>query len=204
MTLLSYLNNNVTTSWVKIILRTNLLTIALLFPVFTGAQQRNDPLLARSLQENLHRTDSITNPFEAEVWLLDMSQRMRFFIEDPQQRVSLLQMVHKEASRANLPPELVLALIQTESSFDRFAVSSAGAQGLMQIMPFWKAVIGRSEDNLTDIETNLRYGSTILNHYLERESGNLTRALARYNGSLGQTWYPDRVYANWHRHWRND
>ena len=98
----------------------------------------------------------------------------------------------------------MLALIHTESSFDRFAVSSAGAQGLMQVMPFWKSVIGRPDDNLTDIETNLRYGSAILSHYLKRESGNLTRALARYNGSLGQTWYPDRVYENWDRHWRND
>lgn len=192
------------TDWVKTTLHTSLLTFAMLVPAFAGAQQRNDPLLIQSLHANLDEADSFSDRFEAEVWLLDMSQRMRPFIDDPEQRVRLLQMVHREASRANLPPELVLALIQTESSFDRFAVSTAGAQGLMQVMPFWKSVIGRPNDNLTDIETNLRYGNTILSHYLERESGNLTRALARYNGSIGQTWYPERVYKNWERHWKND
>ncbi|KEQ15222.1 hypothetical protein GZ77_00600 [Endozoicomonas montiporae] len=182
----------------------NLLIIAFLLPAWAGAQQPNNSLFLQSLQTNLHPANRLTDRFEAEVWLMDMSQRMKLFIADPQKRIQLLQMVHREASHAKLPPELVLALIQTESSFDRFAVSSAGAQGLMQIMPFWKDVIGQPDDNLIDIKTNLRYGSTILNRYLERESGNLTRALARYNGSLGQTWYPERVFENWHRHWRND
>ena len=181
-----------------------LLINVLLLPAFAGAQQRHDPLLTQPLQTNLPHADGFSDHFETEVWLLDMSQRMRPFIEDPRQRIQLLRMVHREASRTKLPPELFLALIHTESSFDRFAVSSAGAQGLMQVMPFWKSVIGHPEDNLTDIETNLRYGSAILNHYLQRESGNLTRALARYNGSLGQSWYPERVYENWDRHWRND
>ena len=188
----------------KITLTRSLLIVALLLPACGGAQQRNDPLLIQSLQDNLHHVDSFADRFEAEVWLLDMSQRMRPYIEDHEQRIQLLQIVHREAFRTNLPPELVLALIHTESSFDRFAVSSAGAQGLMQVMPFWKSVIGRPDDNLTDIETNLRYGSAILSHYLERESGNLTRALARYNGSPGQTWYPERVYKNWTKHWKND
>ncbi|MET4693755.1 lytic transglycosylase domain-containing protein [Endozoicomonas lisbonensis] len=192
------------TNQVKITLKRSLLIVALLLPAFAVAQQRHDPLLIQSLQDNLRHADSFTDRFEAEVWLLVMSQRMQPFIKDPGQRIQLLQSVHREASRTNLPAELVLALIHTESSFDRFAVSSAGAQGLMQVMPFWKSVIGRPDDNLTDIETNLRYGSAILSHYLERESGNLTRALARYNGSPGQTWYPERVYKNWNRHWKND
>ena len=110
-------------------------------------------------------------------------------------------MIYQEAQRASLEPELVLAVIETESSFNRFAISASGAQGLMQVMPFWKEVIGRTSDNLTQVHTNLRYGCTILSYYLKKEQGNLPRALARYNGSLGQTWYAERVLENWQRNW---
>lgn len=110
-------------------------------------------------------------------------------------------MIYQEAQRASLKPELILAVIQTESAFNRFAISASGAQGLMQVMPFWKEVIGRTSDNLTQVHTNLRYGCTILSYYLKKERGNLTRALARYNGSLGQTWYADRVMQNWQKNW---
>ena len=95
----------------------------------------------------------------------------------------------------------MLAVIHTESAFDRFAISSVGAQGYMQVMPFWKNEIGRSEDNLTLAETNLRYGCTILSFYINKEKGNLTRGLARYNGSLGQTWYPEKVMNFWDNYW---
>ena len=88
---------------------------------------------------------------------------------------------------------LVLALINVESNFDRFAISYAGARGLMQIMPFWLDEIGRPDDNLFHIKTNLRFGCTILRHYLDRERGDLTKALARYNGSVGRRVYPDKV-----------
>ncbi|MGI9279135.1 MAG: lytic transglycosylase domain-containing protein [Endozoicomonas sp.] len=178
----------------------------LLSPVTGWSQQKVDEGLRIYLEEALSTTESFFDRFEAEVWLVDMSNRLKPFMkhQDPRQRLELLKKIHKKATDAKLSPELVLALIQTESSFDRFAVSSAGAQGLMQIMPFWKDVIGRPQDNLTDIETNLKYGSHILSYYLEKEKGNLTRALARYNGSLGKTWYPERVYKNWDRHWRND
>jgi len=113
-------------------------------------------------------------------------------------------MVHSEATRANLPPELVLALIQVESRFDRYAISSAGAQGLMQIMPFWLKEIGHPGDNLFRPSTNLRMGCTILRYYMDKEKGNLTRALARYNGSLGSFRYPNLVFqalrTRWARH----
>ena len=157
--------------------------------------------LDRALYNSLNRPDSYTSPFDADVWLKDMSSRLSPYIEDPGQRVKLLRMIYQEAERASLKPELVLAVIETESSFNRFAISRSGAQGLMQIMPFWKEVIGRTSDNLTKIHTNLRYGCTILSYYLKKEQGNLTRALARYNGSLGQTWYADRVMKNWRRNW---
>lgn len=161
----------------------------------------SDPLLQEVLTRSLDQSSSFNDQFEAEVWLVDMSARLARFIKDPELRLQLLKMIHFEASKVELQPELVLALIQTESAFDRYAVSSAGAQGLMQIMPFWKNVIGRNKDNLIQIQTNLRYGCTILSYYLEKEKGNLTRALARYNGSLGKTWYPERVLNNWERHW---
>ncbi|MDB2410252.1 lytic transglycosylase domain-containing protein [Pseudomonadales bacterium] len=102
-----------------------------------------------------------------------------------------------------LPPDIVLAVIAAESSFNRFAISSAGAQGLMQIMPFWKDEIGRSDDNLTDIATNIRYGCKILQFYLQKENGDLALALARYNGSVGQTRYSEKVLVIWEQHWRS-
>ncbi|MDX9874471.1 MAG: lytic transglycosylase domain-containing protein [Spongiibacteraceae bacterium] len=141
--------------------------------------------------------DSFEDRFDAEVWLLAMSTRLARFMPDAAERLELLRHIHREARRVDLKPDLVLALIQVESRFDRFAVSRAGAQGLMQVMPFWKQEIGRSNDNLTDVVTNLRYGCQILKYYLDREQGNWTRALARYNGSSGQTWYPERVFTAW-------
>ncbi|WP_398285141.1 lytic transglycosylase domain-containing protein [Spongiibacter pelagi] len=159
--------------------------------------------LRQFLKDGIEQASSFEDRFDAEVWLLDMSQRISPFIKDPEQRLPFLQNVHREASAAKLPPELVLALIQIESGFDRFAVSSAGAQGLMQVMPFWKNEIGRPDDNLSLVSTNLRYGCQILQFYLQRERGNYHRALARYNGSLGKSWYPERVFKAWRKRWYN-
>lgn len=149
------------------------------------------------LQQTITDSSSFKDRFDAEVWLVDMSARLKPFIKDPKQRLELLKSIHREASKANLKPDLVLALIQIESRFDRYAVSSAGAQGLMQVMPFWKNEIGRPKDNLTDINTNLRYGCRILQFYLDKEEGRLAPALARYNGSYGKTWYPEKVMTAW-------
>jgi soluble lytic murein transglycosylase-like protein len=132
-----------------------------------------------------------------------MSGRMAGYIKDPQERLTFLYSVHREASAADLNPEIVFALIEVESHFDQLAVSPLGAQGLMQIMPFWKKEIGRPNDNLNNADTNLRYGCQILQFYLQKENGNLHRALARYNGSLGKNWYPERVLDRWRRHWYN-
>jgi soluble lytic murein transglycosylase-like protein len=115
-------------------------------------------------------------------------------VKDPKERLAILKTVHYEARRAELDPELVLAVIDVESRYDRFAISSAGARGLMQVMPFWLDEIGHPEDNLFVINTNIRLGCTILKYYLDMEKGNLARALARYNGSLGQYWYPKLVF----------
>ncbi|MCK8516092.1 lytic transglycosylase domain-containing protein [Methylonatrum kenyense] len=134
-------------------------------------------------------------------WLAEMSERLRNRVPESDYREAMLQALYQEARLANLEPELVLAVIEVESNFDRFALSHAGARGLMQVMPFWLETLGNGTDNLFRVRTNLRFGCTILRHYLDLENGNLTRALARYNGSLGQTWYPDRVYQSLAERW---
>ncbi|MDP0590080.1 MAG: lytic transglycosylase domain-containing protein [Candidatus Endonucleobacter bathymodioli] len=154
------------------------------------------------LAETARESTEFADRFDEEVWFTDMSGRMQTFVKDDKQRKVILKKIHMEAKRAKLNPKLILALIQTESAFDSYAVSSAGAQGLMQVMPFWKQEIGSLDDNLISIDTNLRYGCTILSLYLEKEKGNLTRALARYNGSLGEFWYPERVYTNLEKYWQ--
>jgi len=170
---------------------------------FPATQERPDADMRATLIEAVNSSDSFADRFDAEVWLVDMSSRLQSRVKDPQERLKILKQVHYEATRAQLEPELVLALINVESNFDHFAISSAGAQGLMQIMPFWLDEIGRVDDNLFDINTNLRFGCTILNIYLKREKGDMRKALARYNGSVGKNWYPQRVYkalqTKWYR-----
>lgn len=153
-----------------------------------------DVELAALLKKAASEAESFGDQYEATVWLTDMSHRLRHRIPDPEFRVKLLKGVHHEATRAGVRPELVLAVIEVESNFDQFAISSVGARGLMQVMPFWKKIIGRADDNLFRMKTNLRYGCTILKYYLDKEQGNLTRALGRYNGSLGKWKYPGKVY----------
>ena len=163
--------------------------------------QTIDPELRAALKQNVNESSSFEDRFDAEVWLVDMSGRMSRYIKDPNQRLQFLRKVHSEATKAGVEPELVLSVIHIESRFDRFAISRVGAQGLMQVMPFWKNEIGRPTDNLTNVDTNLRYGCTILKHYIDREKGDLIRALARYNGSLGKTWYPEKVLTAWEKYW---
>lgn len=179
----------------------SLLLIAIVLPASASLRQAPEPELRDLLQQTVAEAESFQDRFDAEVWLVDMSARLKRYVPDLQERLSLLRLVHQEASKAGLTPELVLALIHAESHFDRFAISSVGAQGMMQVMPFWKAELGRPQDNLTDNATNLRYGCTILSYYLKRENGDISRALARYNGSLGQTRYPSKVIGFWQDFW---
>lgn len=168
-----------------------------------ATQERPNDELRNELIAAIQSSDSFTDRFEAEVWLTDMSGRLASRVKDPGERLLILKTVHYEATRAGLHPELVLAVINVESNFDRFALSHAGARGLMQVMPFWLDEIGQPNDDLFDIRTNLRLGCTILRHYLNREKGDRSRALARYNGSVGKVWYPERVFkklsGNWYR-----
>ncbi len=130
-----------------------------------------------------------------------MSPRLERRIPDTRERLAFLKTVHYEATRAGLEPELVLGVIEVESNFRKYAVSHAGARGYMQVMPFWVKLIGDKETNLFHLRTNLRFGCTILRHYIDIERGNLYRALGRYNGSLGQPQYPTLVLGKWRGKW---
>ncbi len=139
---------------------------------------------------------------EANAWLGDMSRRLAESIPNAKERLDFLKTVHYEASRAGLDPQMVLGLIQVESRFRKYAISKAGARGYMQVMPFWVREIGSKEQNLFHLKTNLRYGCTILRYYLGQEKGDLYRALGRYNGSLGQSKYPNQVVRAWITSWK--
>jgi len=174
---------------------------------FAGAQV--EERLSASVRAGLAKAISDTaaprlvfaNPAEGRAWLADMSRRLEKRIPDRDVREDFLQTVHYEASRAGLDRPLVLGLIQVESGFKKYAVSRVGARGCMQVMPFWVKLIGGPQDNLFHLRTSLRYGCTILRHYLDIEKGNLFRALGRYNGSLGQAEYSNLVVGAWKAHW---
>lgn len=148
-------------------------------------------------------------PQEEQAWLQEMSRRLDkilpsdSILRHPKTQKDFLTAVHYEATRAGLSPQLVLAVIHVESAFRQHAISSAYARGYMQVMPFWVDYIGDTEHHsLFALRTNLRYGCVILRHYLDVEKGDVVRALARYNGSLGKTTYPDLVFKKYHKHWQ--
>lgn len=176
------------------------LFLFIVMPVTAGASNADPELRSRLIAAIAKNTD-FTDRFDAEVWLVDMSQRLSRKIPDTRRRLDLLRLVHNEAVRAGLPPELVLAVIEVESGFNHWAISASGAQGLMQVMPFWLKEIGRPNDNLFRPETNLRLGCTILKYYLDMEGGKLRPALARYNGSIGKRQYPDKIFSALNSKW---
>jgi len=175
--------------------------------VHAGAQQYET--LSASVQATLHKsiadqatpTLAFDNELEARRWLAAMSSRLARRMPDRLLREEFLITVHYEAKRAGLDPQMVLGLIQVESNFRKYAVSSAGARGYMQVMPFWMKLIGNGDNNLFHLRTNLRYGCVILRHYLDIERGDVFRALGRYNGSLGKPEYPNLVLGAWKRDW---
>lgn len=185
-----------------------LLVLLLVAGSASAGAQKYEPLAA-SVQAALHEAvsdrrppnSSFRNPIEAVNWLEEMSGRLARRMPNQESRLEFLRALHYEATRAGLDPQLVLGLIQVESGFKKYAVSSAGARGYMQVMPFWVMLIGGRNDNLFHLRMNLRYGCTILKHYLDIEKGDLFRALGRYNGSLGRAEYPDAVRAVWEKQW---
>ena len=166
-----------------------------------SASQVPDPALRERLRAAMTESTSFPDRFDAQVWLTDMALRLGRQVRDPDEKILILKQVHWEAKRVGLPPEMILAVIDIESAFDAYAVSIAGAQGLMQVMPFWLDEIGRPGDRLVDIETNLRMGCTILRYYYDMEKGDWIRALGRYNGSLGSRKYPEKVLSRLSSRW---
>jgi soluble lytic murein transglycosylase-like protein len=163
------------------------------------AGQEPTPELRARVRAVLSEPSSFADKFDAQVWLTDMAGRLGDQVPDPSVRVQILQTAHQEAKRAGLPPEMVLAVIDVESAFNPYAVSSAGAQGLMQVMPFWRKELGRRR--LVDIRDNLLMGCTILKYYYDQSRGDWMKTLARYNGSVGRRDYPQKVLDRLSRRW---
>ncbi len=158
-------------------------------------------VMQRSVSDQASPKLAFASQYEADFWLNEMSRRLQKTMPDDEYRMDFLKTVHYEATRAGLDPQLVLGLIEVESRFNKYAVSKTGARGYMQVMPFWVKELGTQEQNLFHLRINLRYGCTILRHYLDIEKGNLFRALGRYNGTLGKSGYPNLVRSAWRNHW---
>jgi soluble lytic murein transglycosylase-like protein len=168
------------------------------------ADQQQDPELKALLQKIIGSSDCFTDKYDAVVWYKTMEPRLTKFVPTHESRIEILDQVYCEAKRdpaLQLPPDLVLALMEVESRFDRWAVSPAGAVGLMQVMPFWPRQLG-VQNQLVKVAPNIRMGCEILRYYLRVENRNWTRALARYNGSLGRNTYPALVMQRWQKAWR--
>jgi soluble lytic murein transglycosylase-like protein len=191
---------------------TRRLAAALLAAAFVGdasaegrprdAREGPDPELRELLLTAIDEADSFEDRFDAEVWLTDMSRRLSRQVPDAAERLLILQTVHRHATHVKVEPELVLAVIDIESNFDRYAISSASALGLMQVMPFWVPQLGYKDKNvLFQIDVNVLLGCTILKYYLDMERGDLIRGLARYNGSTGRRVYSDKVIERLRKKW---
>ena len=191
-------------------LRASLLALLIALPAAAlGGAQIYEPLAAEvraglqaSIADRPAPRHAFTNSEAAVDWLTEMSQRLEPRMSSFESRVEFLRTVHFEAIRARVDPQLVLAVIQVESNFRKYAVSRSGARGYMQVMPFWVGLIGRPGDNLFNLRNNLRYGCVILRYYIDTEKGNLQRALGRYNGSLGKSSdYSNLVIGAWRSTW---
>ena len=184
------------------------LAAALLPAAARAGAQQYEPLAA-SVRAGLHASIADRASPEPQFpsieekvnWLTEMSSRLTRRMPDREARLDLLKTVYYEAKRAGLDPQMVLGLIHVESGFKKYSVSSAGARGYMQVMPFWIKEIGSRGDNLFNMRLNLRYGCTILRHSLDIEKGDLYRTLGRYNGSLGKPEYPNMVRGAWEKQW---
>jgi soluble lytic murein transglycosylase-like protein len=181
-----------------------LVTLAALPLGSARADRQMDPELRGVIAEVITPTECFEDKYDRAVWFASMEPRLARYVTDTNERAQILHDVHCEAKRVDIPPELVLAVMDVESRFNRFAVSSAGAVGLMQVMPFWPRELGMGNEQLVRITDNVRMGTTILGYYLRKERGNYQRALQRYNGSLGRPTYSDMVIDRLASRWRYD
>jgi soluble lytic murein transglycosylase-like protein len=168
------------------------------------ADQQRDPELRAVVAQAISGAECFTDKYDSAVWYTLMEPKLRRTVKDATERLQILKTAYCEANRNDaqrLPPGLIMAVIDVESRFERWAVSSAGAVGLMQVMPFWPEQLGMKRHQLTQVEANMRMGCAILRFYLERERNDVRKALARYNGSIGRREYPDLVITRWTRTW---
>jgi soluble lytic murein transglycosylase-like protein len=168
----------------------------------TASTAQRDPELRGVVAKAIEQAQCFEDKFDSAVWYSMMEPRLRKRVPDRDERMLLLKHVFCEAHRpgeVRIPPGLILAIIDIESSFNRYAVSYAGAVGLMQVMPFWPETLGMRRHQLIKASENIRMGCAIFRHYLKREKNDIGRALARYNGSTGKRWYSDKVVARWTR-----
>jgi soluble lytic murein transglycosylase-like protein len=167
-----------------------------------AAAAQREPELKAAVQHAIDQAECFEDKFDSAVWYKMMEPRLRKRVPDRDERMLILKNVFCESTRrgeARIPPGLVMAIIEIESNFDRWAVSHAGAVGLMQVMPFWPENLGMRRHQLVKVSENIRMGCAIFRFYLKREKGNIARALARYNGSTGKRWYSDKVIGQWSR-----
>lgn len=160
-----------------------------------------DPVLVKALHQATRDEALQTTDLDSLAWLSSMSERLERRIPDPFYRIRLLKTVYKEAQVFGLDPQLVLAVMEVESNFNRYAISSAGAQGLMQVMPFWKDELKQPDADLFNPLVSIRYGCEILRRYMDRYKST-EDALAAYNGSYGRTIYSDKVLSRWQSRWQ--
>ena len=178
------------------------LTLAVFKPAMASANQQMDPALEPLIQQAIADNKCFQDRFDREVWFTAMEPRLSRILKDPDERTEILEQVQCESKRLKLPPALVMAVIDVESQFNRWAVSRAGAVGLMQVMPFWPRKLGMDNSQLVKIDHNIHIGCTILKYYIERANGDYTKALALYNGSPGRRNYPDKVLVRLADRWR--
>lgn len=164
-----------------------------------SAKERSS--LQRMLANTAVTQTSLADPADEAAWLKDMSHRLARYMRDEDERMEFLVTLHWEASLAGIDPQLMLALIQVKSGFNKYLVSPDGARGYMQVMPFWTKAIGNPDHNLFQLRTNLRYGALILRHYIDVEKGDMYRALGRYEGSRGRSDFPKLVIGTWKKDW---
>jgi soluble lytic murein transglycosylase-like protein len=168
------------------------------------AAPQQDPELQAVVKQAISEAQCFADKYDSAVWFTLMEPKLRRYVKDKDQRLQILQTVFCESHRQGatlLPPGLVMAVLDVESGFDPWAVSSAGAVGLMQVMPFWPERLGMRRYELTHIEPNLHMGCAILRFYLDNERRDVRKALERYNGSVGHREYPDRVIVRWTTYW---
>jgi len=159
-------------------------------------EQRNK--LSQALKQPSKSVDAV----DIDTWLTITTPLVGRFVSDSKPQEQILSSVARCSMQHNIPADLVLSVIEVESHFNRYAISHAGALGLMQVMPFWIKEIGEPTDNLLKIDTNIKYGCTILKYYLDRHNGRWSDALAAYNGSYGRTVYSEKVLNVWQRRWK--